>query len=480
MPNLTPHAINTDMVDAINAEATRLTIVPPGPPPFTPTDDDRPKAQGFPVHVLPEGLQWIITNLNATIGFPMDYTGAAILFALSVAIGTSARITPKRGWFECAILWLALVGRPGANKTHPLSMMLRPLNLRDRESVHRHGIELREYERALKQARQEGSPEAPLEPECEQHLVSDTTPEALVEVLRINPRGVGMYRDELAAWVADFNRYSGGSEVQFFMSTWSGQASRVNRVKRKRPLYVDRPFVSVCGTIQPGVLGRLVADGRGSNGFVDRILFAYPEVQEVPAWSEAEPDGQVAEYWQAYVQRLISIPPPDEGAEPLLLTFTLDAKRLWAEHHAKLKVEIDGFNRDGDEARAGHRTKMLSYTLRLALILMLARWAEGEDHAIPLQVDTPSLAAAIALVDYFTSTADKVLFSLHDSTPVDELSGRKLKLYRALPPSFTTAKAIVIADGLGITRRTAERYLGDKKLYQRHRDGGQYTKVHEG
>lgn len=472
MANVIPHAINTDLVNAIQGEVAYLHPVP--------VEDDRPKAQGFPVHALPEGLQWITTHLHETIGFPLDYTAAAILFAASVAIGTSARITPKRGWTEPAILWLALVGRPGANKTHPLTMMLRPLTVRDRESARRYESDLREYERAVKQARKEEGHEAPHEPECDQHLVSDTTPEALMEALKRNPRGVGLHRDELAGWVEDFGRYSKGGDVEKFLSMWSAQPVRVNRVKSKRPLYVERPFVSVCGTIQPGVLGRLIADGRGANGFVDRILFAYPEAQEVPTWSEAEPDAQVAEYWQAFIHKLLSIPPPDEGADPLLFTFTPDAKRLWAKHHARLKGEIDGFNRDGDEARAGHRTKMLSYTLRLAVIDTLARWAEGTAFEVPTQVDAPSLAAAIALVDYFTSTADKVLFSLHESTPVDELGGRKLKLYRALPASFTTAKAIVIGGDLGIPKRSVERYLGDKKLFQKHRDGGQYTKVHEG
>ena len=177
---------------------------------------------------------------------------------------------------------------------------------------------------------------------------------------------------------------------------------------------------------------------------------------------------------------VVSIPPPDEGADPLLFTFTPDAKRLWAKHHAALKAEIDGFNRDGDEARAGHRTKMMNYTLRLALIDALARWAEGTAFDLPRHVEEVSLTAAITLVDYFTSTADKVLFRLHDSTPVDELGGRKLKFYRALPASFTTAKAIVIGGDMAIAKRSVERYLGDKKLFQKHRDGGQYTKVHEG
>lgn len=83
----------------------------------------------------------------------------------------------------------------------------------------------------------------------------------------------------------------------------------------------------------------LTADGRGSNGFVGRILFAYPEAREVPAWNEAEPDAEVADYWQAFIHKLLfdtatgrrcradtaNVHPPE-------------AKRLWSRHHAKLKA----------------------------------------------------------------------------------------------------------------------------------------------
>lgn len=181
MPNLQPNAVNTELVNAIQAETAHLTVLP--------VEDDRPKAQGFPGHVLPEGLQWITTHLHETIGFPMDYTAAAILFAASVAIGTGVRITPKRHGPNRASFGWHFQGRPGANKTHPLTMMLKPLTERDRERLRRYENDLREYERAVKQARKEEGSEAPLEPECDQHLVSDTTPEALVEALHRNRRG---------------------------------------------------------------------------------------------------------------------------------------------------------------------------------------------------------------------------------------------------------------------------------------------------
>jgi hypothetical protein len=464
--------VNTDIVAEIEAEAQHLIT--------RSVEDDRPKAQGFPIYALPDGLQRIAENLRDTIGFPIDYTASAMLFTASVAVGTSLGLSPKRGWVEPATLWLALVGRPGANKTHPLTMMLKPLHARDRESVQAYASELKDYEAELKQSKKDKDREVPTPPTCAQHLVVDTTPEALAEVLGKNPRGIGLHRDELSGWVADFGRYSQGGEAQGYMSMWSAQPLRVNRVKTSKPLYVHRPFVSVCGTIQPGVLGGLVTDGRGVNGFIDRMLFAFPEEQAMAAWSEEEPADWIAAYWDQFITKLVSIPPPDEGTDPIVLKFTTEAKRLWAKHYAKMKTEIDGLNKDGDEARAGHRTKMLSYTLRFALLDAAMQWASGDGHDVPVEVDIASLGAAITLAEYYTTTSDKVLFTLHDSTPVDALRGRKLDLFQALPTTFTTAKAILIGERIGITRRSVERYLGDGKIYQRHRDGGEYTKRHEG
>jgi hypothetical protein len=473
MPNITPHAINTELVDAIKAEATRLTVLSP--------DDDRPKAQGFPVHALPNVMQWMAGNLHDTLGFPIDYTAAAMLFTLSTAIGTSLRIHAKRGWTEPATVWLALVGRPGATKTHPLTMMLGPLNARDREHARRYAEAMRDHEQAKRAAQGDKSAEVPVEPQCEQHVVGDSTPEALVEALSRNPRGLGLYRDELAGWVADFGRYNKGGDVQVMLSIWSAQPLRVNRVKNKRPLFVERPFVSVCGTIQPGVLGKLVADGRDTNGFVDRILFAYPETQEMPAWSEEECDERITSNWQTLVERVLNIPPPDDGADPLTLPLSPDAKRLWKAHHAKLKAEIDALNNDGDEARAQHRTKVVSYMLRLALVHAVATWAESNAFEMPAQVEEASLAAAIAMADYFITTADKVLFTLHDSTPVDRLSGSARTLFDALPNEFRTGEAVVKAEQADLSPRTAKRLL-NKWTKERllSRDGqGRYSKRFE-
>ena len=112
-------------------------------------------------------------------------------------------------------------------------------------------------------------------PIWEQLLVTDFTPEALIEVHKFNKNGIGVYADELASWFKNFNRYNSGSEEQFWLSVWSGKPIRINR-KTSEPIFISLPFISVIGTIQPAVLKELAKD-RTENGFMDRILFVIPD-----------------------------------------------------------------------------------------------------------------------------------------------------------------------------------------------------------
>ena len=90
------------------------------------------KANRFPVEVFPTRIQEIITATNESLNFPFDFIGASILYAVSVAIGNTYRVEVKKGWQENAVIYLALVGRPGTNKSHPLSFAIQPLIEQDK------------------------------------------------------------------------------------------------------------------------------------------------------------------------------------------------------------------------------------------------------------------------------------------------------------------------------------------------------------
>lgn len=80
----------------------------------------------FPVSIFPAKIQRIIKEVHECHSFPTDYISAAILTALAVGIGNTHLAQMKQGWLESPILYMALIGRPGANKSHPLSFAMKP------------------------------------------------------------------------------------------------------------------------------------------------------------------------------------------------------------------------------------------------------------------------------------------------------------------------------------------------------------------
>lgn len=81
----------------------------------------------FPLDVLPRKMREIIDEANATLGFPKDYLAMSMLTAVAAAVGNTHNAEHMAGWQEYCILFVALVGRPGANKSHPLSFAMQPL-----------------------------------------------------------------------------------------------------------------------------------------------------------------------------------------------------------------------------------------------------------------------------------------------------------------------------------------------------------------
>lgn len=80
----------------------------------------------FPISIFPAKIQRIIREVHECHNYPTDYIVAAILTAIAVGIGNTHLAQIKQGWTESPILYMALIGRPGTNKSHPLSFAMKP------------------------------------------------------------------------------------------------------------------------------------------------------------------------------------------------------------------------------------------------------------------------------------------------------------------------------------------------------------------
>lgn len=265
----------------------------------------------FPVHVLPERLQRIIRELHDSNGFPVDYTAVSMMAAISVAVGNSHRVEVKRNWHESTILYIAIVGRPGACKSHPLAFAMRPLVNADWKNNLDYQKKYAEYQQAIAMSRKErvhaGFEQFPKEPKRRRYLVSDVTQEGLSAIHSHNPRGLCLWVDELSAWFKNFTRYNNGSEEQFWLSAFNGSTTMSDRKNSQNSIFIKRPFISVVGTIQKRLLTELANGERTANGFIDRILFAMTESSGKPRWQENEVSEDLDNAWESILTAMLSM-----------------------------------------------------------------------------------------------------------------------------------------------------------------------------
>lgn len=429
----------------------------------------------FPVEVFPLPVQEIIKATNKCLKFPIDFIGASMLYAASIAIGNTYKVEIKTGWQESAVLYLAIVARPGTNKSHPLHFALQPIMDKDKETYAQYEQARQEYEKAKllsKEERQEQGINELTKPVWNKYLLSDYTPEALAQVHKLNKRGIGVYVDELAGWFKNFNRYNKGSEMEFWLSAWSGKPINIDR-KTGEPVFIPLPFIPVGGTIQNGTLNDLAKENRTQNGFIDRILFVIPDNIVKPDWSEKEIDPSIIKSWCNIISNLLNMPvqlDETQNPDPGILLFDPDAKRSLYDWQ---KVNARQCNEAEDEVISGIYSKMEMYAARLALILELMRWACGESDKQSISIK--SVEGALQLVEYFKRSAVKVHSIISNANPLDKLPADKQNLYNCLPATFTTVQGVQIAEKFGMPERTFKRFLSDKEFFT-HITRGEYEK----
>jgi len=378
----------------------------------------------FPVDALPKTAARLVTEAAAAIGCPPDGIGLAALTTLGSAIGNSRVIQLKKGWTEGAAIYAALIAESGEKKTAAIAVATDPvqklqnrLNKEHEKALDEHAAEMRQHELEKKaNARNDlPAPPEPRKPVAERNHVNDTTVEALTVILKENPRGLLLERDELVGWVKAMDQYKSGgkgSERQFWLSTFSNRPVSVDRKGQPEPLSVLRPFVSVIGSIQPDVLPEL-AENR-EDGMLERFLFAYPAALNA-MWTEDEiSDAALASYRELYEKlRKLNMERDDLGDPvefPLILS--PEARELFISQYNTHRAEMGmpGFPRNLRSPWA----KLEGYFARIILILACCRGVENGD---PERVDVDDVLKAWKLIEYFKDQARRVFGALRGFDP---------------------------------------------------------------
>jgi hypothetical protein len=354
--------------------------------------------------------------------------------AVAAAIGGSRQLKLKDSWRVPAILWTATVGDSGSKKSVGAAMALEPVEATEGRNEQRYRRESREHEREMatwecemaewKKGRQRAAaPEKPIPPTALRVLVDNTTIEALAPLLKANPRGLLLAKDELKGWFGSFDRYASagatGADESHWLTMYNARPMVIDRKTGKYPtIHVPRAAVSITGNIPPAILRRAFSKERRESGLAARFLIAYPPKHRVQ-WTEETIPQAVKQAYKAMFEELYRLQPHSfaEGeVQPVNVEISTAAKALYTEYynrHNEQQLDLVG-------DLAAVWSKMEETAARLALVVHMGRCCSGETGVSPHTLDETSMANGIRLAEWFKNEARRVYQILDESEGEEE------------------------------------------------------------
>lgn len=360
------------------------------------------KPPPFPIAVLPGILRDYVHESALASNTPPDFTAGSMLGVTGAAIGNTLRLHVKDDYYESACLWLMLVGRTSTRKSVPLNNVPDPMFRAQMETLPDDQRKRDQWEQ-MTAVRRGSEPPPPIR----RWLTTDPTVESLIDILSENPRGILLLKDEMMGFFAGLDQYKAkgrGSDAQNYLSIFSHSAIFLDRKNHKGPRSVRRPFVSICGGIQPNKLVELAdsrrVDEQGDDDLLNRFLVCYPD--RLPAKEEQwlTLSAGSARTWLEVMVTLMKLKMDGKIGRkvPRIVRLTDDARLAWVEATRRHADEVN--DPEFPDFLHGPWGKLCpNYLGRLALVLHMLRWACDEVDS--KDVDGESVRRSETLVNYF-------------------------------------------------------------------------------
>ncbi len=404
----------------------------------------------FPLFVFPASIRKLIEEAQEIVGFPKDFFAGGILAAASVAIGNSVQLRVRDTQIEAPVLYLALVGAPGINKTHPLNFAFKAILEKDKENYKKYIAQLAAYKTEIQNNKKDKELIAN-EPKLSQFIASDITTEALINLHSINKRGICYFRDELLGWINDLNRYRKGSDEQMWLSNFSRQPIKYDRkTGENRHLQIHSPFISVVGTIQTEVIHNLSSGDKSHNGFLDRILFIFPQnVVKSTIFNNSKIQKHLIDNYSKIIEQLLNTPYL-EGKNYLI--FSKNAYKKTNSWYGEFSKKYN--NLQDTDFRKNIIPKIEIYTFRFAIILQMLHWADNPTMYSDKEVAEEVMQKAISLGKYFYHTAVAIREKIN--MPMSEAEEKKITVKQLKKHGFSLRE---IAEIFGVTHPTIKKWI---------------------
>jgi hypothetical protein len=359
-----------------------------------PLDNELPPVEAFDENLLPESFRPAARDIAERMQVPIDFPAVSLVCCLAGVVNRRALIQPKAhdtSWIVVPNLWGGLIAPPGFMKSPTIATATRPLHRLEEELLRKYESECRAYEKAkddwevekaahremVKANYKKGKEppgqlrNPPDEPRQLRLIVNDCTFESAHQILRDNPAGLVLVRDELSGWWSQLDRLGREGERAFFLQAWNGDTSHtIDRIGRGS-IHVPACCISMLGGIQPAKLRSYLADtlrgGPSDDGLIQRFqLLVWPDLPKGWEHVDRPPDSKALAIVSDVLWRLIEIP----CDPPVQAKFSAGAQELFDEWIAELEKKVR--SEELHPALAGHLSKFRKLMPALALVFELA------------------------------------------------------------------------------------------------------------
>ena len=404
------------------------------------------KPEPFPVNTLPDRFRQLAESISVAVGVDVSFAVLPMFSAISTAIGNSRYVSTKDGNHQPLMLWTAVVGVSGSQKSEPYYHAEEPMRELDGEVIKQWQTALAEHEVAKqmykvqfadwKKSLDGQPPVEPRAPAKARLLLSDFSYESMVENHAGSPRGILISCEELSAFFGSFERYSGSGSVSSeqgrYLQAYDGRSITSDRVSSWR--YVPRPFINISGTIQPGILQRCFTDESRQNGLASRLWLTYPEPVPI-RWSDKTVSQAAKRDYRDLIRELWELRPANDTGwpEPSVLPLHPAAQKLFGEFMDSTGLDAFGMF---DDCRAA-AVKFIVRCARIAGVLHCCQQVNGNviDH---WEIQPETIADAIEISQWSLTETFRIYQLLKEPEETREL--RQIANWLRQKGGITTAR----------------------------------------
>lgn len=412
--------------------------------------------------MLPPSIRAWVNDVCERIESPFEIGAVSALCFIGNLIGSKVGIRPKQfdSWTVTPNLWGMIIGRPSIKKTPVYSELYKSIGRlqKQAETDHAKDFEVYEIESELhaikwKEATKAGDEEAlkklkeetPKKPKKRRYVTQDGTIEAITDIIKENPNGLLVSRDELSGWLKQMDRAGREGERAFYLEGWNGTNSfSVDRIGRGGT-FLPRLTLGVIGNIQPSIVKEYVYEAvrdKKADGFLQRFQMAvYAEpieqklIDRAPNRTTRDQFDEVINYAARDDEFAGAV--NDDFSEIPFYRFNDEAQSVFNKWYLSNDKEAkEAFN----EALEGHLNKYPKLFASLALVFHICDIAAGRsfDHT---KIDKRNAQRALELTNALKSHAYRLYSTFEIEEQKRDAATDKIMLFLAdkeLPVKFQT------------------------------------------